>query len=94
MGLRSTEKKIVLENDCWSGTGAIILRGITIGNGAVVGAGSLVTKDVPTYSIVAGNSAKIIRKRFDVETISKLEKSQWWMNSPTTAKNILGNIRG
>lgn len=52
--------------------------GITIGDGAVIGAGSIVTKDVGPYEIWAGNPARFIRKRFDDETIEKLLKSQWW----------------
>lgn len=55
---------VVIGNDVWVGTRAIILHGVTIGEGAVVGAGSVVTKDVPKYSIVAGNPARVIRERF------------------------------
>ena len=57
---------------------AMIMSGITIGNGAVIGAGAFVNKDVPPYAIVAGTPAKIIRYRFDEKTIDKLQKSQWW----------------
>ena len=60
------------------GGGVYIKQGVKVGNGAVVGMGSIVTKDVPAYAIVAGNPAKLIRMRFDDETIEKLEKSQWW----------------
>lgn len=49
-----------------------------IGNDAIIGAGSIVAVNVPPYTIVAGNPAKIINKRFDDETIAKLEKSEWW----------------
>ena len=52
--------------------------GVTIGDGAVIGAGSIVTKDVGPYEIWAGNPARFIRKRFDDETIEKLLESQWW----------------
>lgn len=55
-------KKVVIENDSWIGTGVIILPGVTVGEGAVCGAGSVVTKDVPPNTIVAGVPAKIIRK--------------------------------
>ena len=65
-------------NDVWLGIRTIILVGVTIGDGAVIGAGSIVTKDVGPYEIWAGNPARFIRKRFDDETILKLLESQWW----------------
>lgn len=70
--------QIIIENDCWIGHGATIMNGVTIHNGAVVGAEAVVTKDVPPYAVVAGNPAKIVKYRFDAETISKLEKICWW----------------
>ena len=71
-------KRTKIGNDVWIGHRAIIMAGVTIGNGAVVGAGAVVTKDVPPYAIVAGVPANIIRYRFDEETISDLINSQWW----------------
>ncbi len=68
-------------NDVWIGSRAIIMQGVDIGNGAVIGAGAIVTKDVPPYAIVAGCPAKIIRYRFDKETIAQLQKSKWWLKS-------------
>lgn len=65
-------------NDVWIGSRAIILGGINIADGAVIGSGSVVTKDIGPYEIWAGNPAKFIRKRFDDETIEKLLKSKWW----------------
>lgn len=65
-------------NDVWLGIRTIIRGGVSIGDGAVIGAGSIVTKDVGPYEIWAGNPARFIRKRFDDETIEKLLKSQWW----------------
>lgn len=65
-------------HDTWIGHGAIILPEITIGNGAVVGSGAIVTKDVPPYAIVVGVPAKIVRYRFDDETIDRLQKLKWW----------------
>lgn len=63
----------------WIGHGAIILPGITIGNGSIVGAGSVVTKDVPPWSIVVGNPARVLRPRFeDPEMGPKLETLAWW----------------
>lgn len=60
------------------GESAIILSGVTIGDGVVIGANALVTKDVEPYSIVGGNPAKIIRYRFDEDTINALLNIQWW----------------
>lgn len=65
-------------NDVWLGIRTIIRGGVTIGDGAVIGAGSIVTKDVGPYEIWAGNPARFIRKRFDDETIEKLLEAQWW----------------
>jgi virginiamycin A acetyltransferase len=68
----------VVGNDVWIGNGATIMRGIKIGDGAIIGANSLVTKDVEPYTIVGGNPAAEIRKRFDDETIKFLSKLKWW----------------
>jgi acetyltransferase-like isoleucine patch superfamily enzyme len=68
----------VLNHDILVGANAIIMAGVTIGTGAIVGAGSVVTKDVPPYAIVGGIPAKILRYRFDDETIKLLLDSQWW----------------
>jgi chloramphenicol O-acetyltransferase type B len=69
---------VVIGNDVWIGMEAVIMSGVTIGDGAVIGARSLVTKDVPPYSIFAGNPARFIRKRFDDATIHRLLKLKWW----------------
>lgn len=69
---------INIGNDVWIGTRAIILDGVTIGHGAIIAANSVVTKDVPPYSIVGGVPAKIIKYRFQGAKIEKLQKSQWW----------------
>lgn len=68
----------VIGNDVWIGTGVLLLGGITVGNGAVIAAGSVVTKDVPPYTIVAGNPAKELRKRFSDEDIAFLQEACWW----------------
>ena len=78
MHKRAAIKQTIICHDVWIGQNAIIKQGITIGVGAVVGMGSIVTKDVEPYSIVAGNPAKIIRKRFDEKLISSLLKTKWW----------------
>jgi len=69
---------IIIQNDVWIGRNAVILSGCTIGNGAIIGANSVVTKDVPPYAIVAGNPAKIIRYRFSEEVIKDLLEIAWW----------------
>jgi len=69
-----------IEDDVWVGHAAIILPNVKIiGRGAVIAAGAVVTKDVPRYAVVGGNPAKIIKYRFDQETIEKIEASKWWM---------------
>ena len=66
-------------DDVWIGSRAIILQGVHVGTGAVVGAGAVVTKDVPPYAVVAGCPAKIIKYRFDDELIDRLLQSDWWL---------------
>ena len=63
-------------NDVWIAANVVILRDIKIGNGAVIGAGAIVTKDIPPYSIVVSNPARVIKKRFDDETIKILKEIQ------------------
>ena len=69
---------IIIGNDVWIGYEAVILSGVTIGDGAVIGCRAVVTKDIPPYTIVGGVPAKPIRKRFDEETIKELQKIKWW----------------
>ena len=69
---------IIIKHDVWIGANCTILDEITIGNGAVIGAGSVVTKDVPAYAIVGGNPAKIIKYRFSPEIIREIEATQFW----------------
>ena len=80
---------IIIGNDVWIGYEAVILAGVTIGDGAIIGTRAVVTKDVPPYTIVGGVPAKPVRKRFDADTITKLLEIQWW-NWPKDkiAKNI------
>ena len=69
---------IVIGNDVWIGYEAVILSGVTIGDGAVIGSRAVVTKDVPPYTIVGGVPAKTIRRRFHEDTIEKLLRLKWW----------------
>lgn len=68
----------IIGNDVWIGYNATIMPGVTIGDGAIIATGSVVTKDVEPYTIVGGNPAKEIKKRFSDEQISKLLELQWW----------------
>lgn len=74
----NTKGDVIIGNDVWIGINAMILSGVEIGDGAVIGASSVVAKDVPPYAIVAGNPARIIRMRFDDDIIEKLLKIRWW----------------
>lgn len=78
MGHPSCKGDIIIENDVWIGAKSVIMSGIKIHNGAVIGANSTVTKDVPPYAIVAGNPAKIVKYRFTPEQIESLLKISWW----------------
>ncbi len=69
---------IVIGNDVWIGYEAVILQGVTVGNGAIIGARSIVTKDVAPYAIVGGAPAREKRRRFEPDTIQALERLKWW----------------
>ena len=69
---------VTIGNDVWLGFNATIMSGVTSGDGAVIAANALVTKDVPPYAIVGGNPAKIIKYRFTEEQIERLSKIKWW----------------
>ena len=69
---------IVIGNDVWIGYEAVVLAGVTIGDGAVIGARAVVTKDVPPYAVVGGVPARLIRRRFPDDTISALLALKWW----------------
>lgn len=75
-----SEKKgdTIIGNDVWIGMEAVIMPGVTVGDGAIIGARSVVVKDVEPYTIVGGNPAKPLKKRYDEKTIASLLKIQWW----------------
>ena len=78
----SSEFKVVepavIGNDVWVGNNAVILQGVSVGDGAIVAAGAIVTKDVPPYAVVGGIPAKILKYRFDKDTINALLRLEWW----------------
>jgi len=76
----------IIKNDVWIGANAIILDGIKIGNGAIIAAGAVVTKDVPDYAIVAGVPAKVIKLRFSEDIVQELLRTQWWKREPEEFK--------
>lgn len=71
----------IIENDVWIGQNAVILPGVHIGNGAIIGANSVVGSNVEPYSIVVGNPARLVRKRFDDELIDLMLRFKWWARS-------------
>lgn len=79
----------IIGNDVWIGQNATILPGIHIGDGAIIGMNSTVGSDVPPYTIVAGNPAKEIRKRFDDELIELMLKFEWWNKSVEEINNLI-----
>lgn len=78
--------QILIGNDVWIGTNAIILPGNTIGNGAVIGAGAVVSKDIPPYSIAVGNPVRVVKYRFYQEQIEQLTRIKWWHWPPELVK--------
>ncbi len=71
-------KSTIIGNDVWIGANSVIKSGVKVGDGSIIGAGAVVTKNVPPYSIVAGVPAKVIKYRFDDKTIEKLLEIKWW----------------
>lgn len=84
---------IVIGNDVWIGYEAVVLAGVTIGDGAIIGTRAVVTKNVPPYTIVGGVPAKPIKKRFSEETISALLEIQWWNWSKKRIARNIGAIQ-
>jgi virginiamycin A acetyltransferase len=76
--LVSSHDHLIIGNNVWIGDNSIILPGVNIGDGAIIGAGSVVLKDVPAYHVVAGVPAKVIKKRFSEEIINEIRDLSWW----------------
>jgi acetyltransferase-like isoleucine patch superfamily enzyme len=81
-------------NDVWIGASVQILRGVTIGDGAIIAAGAVVTKDVGPYEIVGGVPARLLKKRFDDDTIARLLQLQWWRFDPLSISDVPFNEIG
>lgn len=79
----------VVGNDVWFGQNVTVLPGIHIGDGAIIGCNSVVSRDVPAYTIVAGNPIREIRKRFDDELIQLLEELKWWNKPAAEIKQLI-----
>ena len=75
---RRSAKRVTIGHDVWIGHGAVLMPGVTIGNGAAVGANAVVTRDVASYTIVAGVAAKPVRRRFIEAVSARLERLAWW----------------
>jgi acetyltransferase-like isoleucine patch superfamily enzyme len=88
-GHPKTKGEIIIGNDVWIAQDALILSGVTIGDGAVIAARAVVTKDIEPYSIVAGNPARVIRKRFPEEAIARLLAVAWWAWTPEEIEKAL-----
>lgn len=84
-------KTTIIGNDVWIGAMSIIKRGVSIGDGAIVAGGGVVLDDVPPYAIVGGVPAKILKYRFNEQTIAKLLVLKWWELTPIELKNIQFN---
>ena len=82
----------VVGNDVWLGYQCLIMPGVTIGDGAIVGSRSVVTKDVEPYTVVAGSPARVIKKRFDDETIAKLLELKWWNLPDEEVEKLLPDL--
>ena len=78
---------VTIGNDVWIGDSALLMEGIHIGNGAVIAAGAIVTKDVPPYAIVAGVPAKILRYRFEEKIRTEIDRVEWWNKDEEWIKN-------
>lgn len=89
-GCPTSNGGVVIGHDVWIGAGATLLSGTCVGNGAVIGASAVVARDVAPYSIVVGNPAKEVRKRFSEADITKLERLAWW---DWPLERILDNVR-
>lgn len=92
IGFSMLKNKAEIGNDVWLGANVVVMQGVKIGDGAVVGANAVVTKDIPPYAIAVGIPAKVVRYRFPEETVYALKQSKWWDYDVEQACEILKNI--
>ena len=85
-GYQMFEKPTIVGNDVWIGANAVLIQGVSVGDGAVIGAGAVVTHDVPAYAIVVGVPARVLRYRLSEEQIAEIQKSKWWNEDKKEAK--------
>jgi virginiamycin A acetyltransferase len=90
--IRTEESKTIVGNDVWIGMNAIILPNVKIGDGVTILAGTVVTKDVPDYAIVGGIPGAIVKMKYDLDTIDKMKKIQWWNWSPDKVEENVGDF--
>jgi len=88
-----TKEDIIIGNDVWIGTKATILRGVKIGDGVVIGANAVVTKNIPDFAVVVGIPAQIIKFRFSEEEIKLIKNSQWWDKDILDAREIQKKLK-
>jgi virginiamycin A acetyltransferase len=84
----------IIGNDVWIGYDSLIMPGVKIGDGAIVAARSVVTADVPPYAIAGGNPARVVRQRFDADSVRRLQAIAWWDRPTTWISRHLNQIRG
>ena len=83
----------IIGNDVWISYDVLIMPGVTIGDGAIIAARSVVTTDVPPYTVVGGNPAQVVRRRFDADSVQRLQSVAWWNRSPAWITEHLNQIR-
>ncbi|WP_318484299.1 CatB-related O-acetyltransferase [Photobacterium leiognathi] len=88
-----TKESCIVGNDVWIGAGVIVLRGVTIGDGAVIGASAVVTKDIPPYSVACGVPARVIKKRFSDEFQNVVKASKWWCDDIDLARKKIEELK-
>lgn len=90
--IKTEESKTIIGNDVWIGMNAIILHNVKIGDGVTILAGTVVTKDVPDYAVVGGIPGAIVKMKYDLDTIDKMKKIQWWNWSPEKVEENVGDF--